>query len=1161
MKGLLFSRRKLIYIILFALLSFVLVYSSGGTEYTASAATTSDGYIFENGSITGYEGTASVITIPTSINGQAVKSIDGAFSYNTTITHVTIPEGITTITNMAFFSCSNLQSITIPASVFTISSGSLGGCENLSAINLNAGNTSFVMVDDILYNAAQTEIVQHINTSPTTAVVIPDTITTVGDFAFANSANIATVSISANTTEIGMGAFAACPNLTSITVNTANPNYVSIGGVLLTKDEKSIIAYPANKSGTSISISSISPNVEVLAPFAFAGCVFVNNITLSANISDVLFAFENALSLTQINVDSANTTFSSIDGVLFSKDGKTLIYYPAGKTASSYTIPSGTLTIALASFSSQPYLETIIIQDGLTTIETLAFLSCENLTKLVVPESVTTFGLMALQGSESLVVWGYPLSKAEYYTDTYGVPFVAIGSSDDWSYTDNGDGTCTLTEYKSADTNVLVPSVIDDLYVDTLGVTAFSGRSDIEYVSFYESITTIDAANNDGSIYLFQDCSKLREIYLPASLEKLTTYSAPYKPFKGATSLVNVIVNEDNSMFYDINGVLFSWDKKLIAYPSGRTAESYSIPNGTTGVSYGAFDNNYLKTVTVPGTVSMLSKGLEPTFKNNITTVYLSEGVDTVGDVFSQTKAMNIYFPNSVVDISGFDYANVLHTFYVYEDSAPHLYAVEKNIKFVLLYVIKFNSNGGTSAADQIVPNGSKISEPSNVTKANNVLIGWYTDVALTNKWSFKDDTASGSMTLNAKWVEGYPIIYNMNGGTNDPDNPPYYVKGTVVELDDPTKTGYTFDGWYTDPSCELKYKFEAIEKDSTGTVELWADWWIIPPTSSTGTSTSSTTLDIKKPEVLQDGLPEYISYMQVGQNIKVEGKLYIQYADVDEIAVQYPGHTDKLYKYEEGSKRLTEFKYSHAFTVDNINYNLDEKYVITLRLATGDVYQHYININKYHMYTEALHAPDNILYMSSDKKYELRSMATANNFFETLSASYVTLTPEICEISADGSIKLLASGEAKIKTIVTLADGENLEYENIFNVVEKTSSEPTQLEKELMCPCYGQFCSGLPAQGIDPELLRLIEKIREEAGVPVYIITGYRCEDYNRNINADGESEHVLGRAADLWSPDLTAEQLYTICDSLNLGGGVGQYPSHVHIDTRGAYIRWIDE
>ena len=187
--------------------------------------------------------------------------------------------------------------------------------------------------------------------------------------------------------------------------------------------------------------------------------------------------------------------------------------------------------------------------------------------------------------------------------------------------------------------------------------------------------------------------------------------------------------------------------------------------------------------------------------------------------------------------------------------------------------------------------------------------------------------------------------------------------------------------------------------------------------------------------------------------------------------------------------------------------------------------------------------------------------MATANNLFETLTASYSTLTPEICEIAADGSIKLLAAGDAKIKTTVTLAGGQKLEYENEFIVVEKTSAEPTKIEKELMCPCYGQFCSGLLEQGIDPELLRLIEKVREEAGVPVYIITGYRCEDYNKNIGADNESEHVLGRAADLWSPDLTAEQLYEICDLLNLNGGVGQYSSHVHIDTRGAYIRWIDE
>ena len=1161
MKGL-SLKKKLVFVLLFSFLSMILVQSYLPDSESASAVTTTvDGLIFESGIITGYTGTNETVNIPATINGQAVKSISGAFTYNDTITTVNIAEGVTTIADYAFLGCSNLEYIKIPSTVFTISSGSLGSCESLAQIDLSESNTSFILSGNFLLNAAQTEIIVHISQSGTTDYVVPDTITKIHDFAFAGAADLASVAISANTLEIGIGAFSSCPNLSSLSFSGTNPNYKQVSGVIYSSDGKTLIAYPTGKSDV---IFFLADGVETLAPYSFTGCQNLREVTLSSTVSEVSNAFSDCGSLQQIYVKTSSIYFSSINGVLFSKDGQILVQYPGGKTSTTYTMPNIAVSIAANAFTAQHYLQAITLPSSVTFIGSYAFRGCDSLSKLIVPESVTNFASNCLSGAENLKVWGYPKSKAEEYTSANNIPFVAMGSTSEWTYADNGDGTCSITGYTGTSNDVYVPSVINDLWVNTIEYTAFSECTTIEYITFYESVSTIEAAKSDGTSYIFEDCSSLREVYLPASLEKFQTYTASYKPFKGCTALINIIVDDGSSSFYDTDGVLFSWDKKLIVYPSGRTASSYSIPSGTTGISYAAFDNNNLRDLIVPGSVTIINKGTEATFKNNIESVYLEEGVETVAyDAFSKTTAMDIYFPPTVTTITGSPSPGSGHVFYVYQGSAPLLFAQENDIEYVLLCIVTFNSNGGTAVNPQVIPSGYKASEPEGVTKTKSVLLGWYSDVALTNKWDFSSEITQ-NMALYAKWVEGYPIIYNMNGGVNDPANPEYYSTGTVVLLENPTKDKYTFDGWYTDSSCKLEYKFEAIEKTTTGTVELWADWWIPQATydsSGSGTIDPNALSDERHPEITQSGFPEEISYMKDGQKITVTGKLYIKYANVEEIAVTYSGHTDKLYKYSDGDERLASFDYSHSFEVADLGYISQDKYLITLRLSTGEFYQHTIPIYQYSLSTEVLHSPYGYIYMSSDSKYELRSMAVANESFELLSAQYISENPEICAVNPDSTLKPLAAGTVQIQTTVTLKDGSKISYSNEFTVMERTAIEPETNENEFLCQCYGTYCAGLPEKGIDPALLELVENIRQETDAKIYVITGYRCEEYSSSLGLDTGSEHTSGTAADLWTKDISLDELYQICDRLNQNGGVGQYPGYIHIDTRGAYVRWTEE
>jgi len=139
-------------------------------------------------------------------------------------------------------------------------------------------------------------------------------------------------------------------------------------------------------------------------------------------------------------------------------------------------------------------------------------------------------------------------------------------------------------------------------------------------------------------------------------------------------------------------------------------------------------------------------------------------------------------------------------------------------------YTISFESNGGTSVSAITQNYATSVTAPEAPSKNGYTFAGWYSNASLTSKYTFSTMPAE-DITLYAKWnLETYNITYNLNGGTNNSSNPATYtITSAKITLKAPTKTGYSFAGWYTDAKCTEA--ITEIASGSYGVVELFAKW------------------------------------------------------------------------------------------------------------------------------------------------------------------------------------------------------------------------------------------------------------------------------------------------------------------------------------------------
>lgn len=138
-------------------------------------------------------------------------------------------------------------------------------------------------------------------------------------------------------------------------------------------------------------------------------------------------------------------------------------------------------------------------------------------------------------------------------------------------------------------------------------------------------------------------------------------------------------------------------------------------------------------------------------------------------------------------------------------------------------YTVTFNSNGGSAVSSQSVPYNTTATQPTAPTKTGYTFAGWYSDPGLTTAFNFTTPITA-DISLYAKWtVNNYTVSFNSNGGSAVSSQSVAY-NTVATQPAAPTKTGYTFAGWYSDAGLTSVFNFTtAITADTT----LYAKWTI----------------------------------------------------------------------------------------------------------------------------------------------------------------------------------------------------------------------------------------------------------------------------------------------------------------------------------------------
>lgn len=582
---------------------------------------------------------------------------NSAFYACASLTEITVPEGITWMSG-TFANCYSLHTLNLPNSL-TYMSGVVEECRSLETLHLPAkladisgewpsklktittavGSVRYVSEDGVLYDTQDNSIV-FVNASITGHVTVRDGITKIGEGAFKSRKGLTSVTLPESCTVIDSYAFENCTALTDI-------NF---------PEKLELIGRNAfyNSGITSLKLSQ--PGIHV-GSFAFAYCHQLKSVEITSTDFDLMeWAFARCENLETVILPpqvfrmegGCFTECTSLTTVVLPKNITFVHGFKDCTSLKTIEIPDSVTSIGYEAFANCKSLESIHLPDGVTSIDGLAFAHCYALKEINLPDSLTTIGEEAFRG--------VPIAEVVIPANVTEIA--------DWTFYYNGElRSLTLPDG-----------------LKKIGANAFCGASKLQSVELPESLEEIgDAAFRESGLTsitipgnvkrvggAFIYCKNLEKVSIAPGVETIGADAFLECPKLTEATLASTVTTIESSAFcgckalQTINGGALIQSIGEHAFTSCENIEEINISPNLAEISDYAFDGcKKLKRVSP----SAEQKGVllphvkyigERAFNvcKAIPSFSLGDSLETVGDyAFASTSVTSMYFPDTVKQI------------------------------------------------------------------------------------------------------------------------------------------------------------------------------------------------------------------------------------------------------------------------------------------------------------------------------------------------------------------------------------------------------------------------------------------------------------------------------------------------------------------------------
>ena len=504
--------------------------------------------------------------------GVNVTNIGERAFYSSGIRDIKIPDCVTYIGNDAFAWCYSLTNVFFEGNAPKIVESIFDGVDPMCIIYIERGSTGWNVnipgewdgIDiDYVYRPPEWTIVDGVlvdaNLNGATEIIIPNSVTNIGDWVFSGCGSLASVIIPDHVTSIGTGAFENCWSLTEVmiphgvtnigdwlfsgcsslcnitipesVVNIGDRAFSSCSSLTRVTIPNSVtnIGDLAFSSCWSITSITLSENLKTIGDYAFSSCSWLESITLPASLKSVGSGiFSGCTSLTNIKINENNMYLQLENDFLLSKDGTELISYLGSKA--TIDIPDNVECIKAAAFSGCDLLKSVTMPNSVVCIGDSAFEYCRSLSNIIIPEGVASVGDYAFYFCGSLEGMTLPNSVTNIGERAFAwceslknvvIPdsVIRIGS---WAF----EG-CDNSLYE----RTLVPGVltIDGWVVgyeiplpDELNLRGIRGVSDSAFCCSSELVSIVipDSVLHIGS-FAFAECSLLARVFFEGDAPRM----------------------------------------------------------------------------------------------------------------------------------------------------------------------------------------------------------------------------------------------------------------------------------------------------------------------------------------------------------------------------------------------------------------------------------------------------------------------------------------------------------------------------------------------------------------------------------------------------------------------------------------------------------------